>query len=280
MPRKASSGKDSSHLFDRIFKENAEQLFIPLIKDQLGLEIESYELLREKIPRTLEREVDFLYRVTHTDGRTYILHLEFQRENEKDLAYRMAEYHGFILRKYQLEVRHVVVYLGEHDTLFHTRLPTEMVYLGYEVIRLHQLDTDQLLSSQLPEVILLAVLGAYPPERAETVLRLVVHRLRETCRDETDLLKRIAQLTFLSRLRNLEEETLNVIESMPITYDLQKDKIYQRGFATGEVSGKELGIELATEAIALLRGGKTIAETAIITGLSEVAVSKLAANLK
>ena len=51
------------NLYDRIFKENAETLFIPLIEQELGIKIISYKPLQEKMTKTIEREMDFFYQV-------------------------------------------------------------------------------------------------------------------------------------------------------------------------------------------------------------------------
>jgi predicted transposase YdaD len=234
--------QDDSQIFDRIFRENAEQIFLPLVNRELGLGIQKYEPLTEKITRTLQREMDFLYRATNVAGEEFVLHIEFQARAEKAMVYRMAEYHGLILKKYQLPVRHIVVYLGKGmRTSMPDRLPPKMVFSGFDLINLHALDTEQLLTSQVPEVVLLAILGSYPEERTEAVLRSIVRQLQKVCKDPSDFSRSFGQLTFLSRLRNLEEKLIQIIEDMPITYDITKDGFYIRGSKEGEARGEARG---------------------------------------
>jgi hypothetical protein len=100
------------NLFDKIFRENAESIFMPLVEERLGIKIKTFVQLKEKRQTTLEREMDFFYEVETEDGKRFILHLEFQTENEDDMLYRSGEYHGIALRKKKMEIKHVVVFLG------------------------------------------------------------------------------------------------------------------------------------------------------------------------
>jgi len=114
MKKKDSSTKDSlkeRNFYDRIFKENAEHIFIPLIQQELGMKINSYKVLPEKITKTIEREMDFCYLINE-GAEEFILHLEFQSENDKEMLYRMARYHGLAFAKHKVPIKHVVIYLG------------------------------------------------------------------------------------------------------------------------------------------------------------------------
>lgn len=153
------ASKNSNHqgnIYDRIFKENAESIFLPLIAEKLDLDIQSYKVLPEKLPRTLEREVDFLFEIELKNQGSRILHIEFQTREDKNMIYRMGMYHGLVWEKYKLPVKHVVIYLGKGQAKMQSQLSEEEVFHGYEIINLHELDTDELLSSQVPEVIILA----------------------------------------------------------------------------------------------------------------------------
>ncbi|MEO0041793.1 MAG: hypothetical protein RL329_1241 [Bacteroidota bacterium] len=66
-----------------------------------------------------------------------------------------------------------VVYLGTTEPKMETQLEEKFVFRGFELLKIHDLDTQTLLSSQVPQVVLLAVLANYPKEQAEIVLRLL-----------------------------------------------------------------------------------------------------------
>ncbi len=55
MTKGENSNSDKGNVYDRIFKENAEFLFIPLIEQELGIKIVKYSALPEKLSKTTER---------------------------------------------------------------------------------------------------------------------------------------------------------------------------------------------------------------------------------
>jgi predicted transposase YdaD len=235
------------NLYDKIFKENAEDIFMPLVEKRLKVKIKRYTPLREKMQTTIEREMDLFYTVvTDTDDK-FILHLEFQTDNDAEMVYRVGEHHGMAQRRTRLKIRHVVVYLGTEKPTMRTELEPEEVYTGFDLINIHALDTEQLLSSQLPHVILLAVLSNYKVEDKETIIRMIVLRLRIVCKNPTQLSKYIKQLIILSRLRKAEDLTIKISSEMPITYDIKQDYLYQQGTEQGIVIGTEQGIVIGTE---------------------------------
>jgi len=264
--------KDGQHgnLYDRIFKENAESLFIPIVEERLGKKILRYKILPEKLPKTMEREIDFLYLIETEEGEE-LLHIEFQTQSEGDLVYRVGEYHSIILRKYRLPLRHIVIYLGTSKTTMATHLPESQQYKGFDLINLRELDTKQLLSSQIPEVVLLALLSNYPVSEAESVLRLLTRRLKEVSENRSKLTKYLEQLKILSRLRKLEVLTNKIVNDMPITYDIKTDGLYLQGIE----QGREQGIEQGIEAIRCLDRGKSYEETAETTGLTIEQVAEI-----
>ncbi len=66
---------------------------------------------------------------------------------------------------------------------------------------------------------------------------------------------------------------------MPITYDIEKDALYKRGFEKGfEIGfkqGLKQGYEQVLSALKCLKQGKTIKETAKLSGLSEDKVTQI-----
>lgn len=286
--------------YDRIFKENAANLFLPLIERRLGLGLVSWTPLQEKFPRTLEREVDFLYEALTADGRALILHIEFQKKGEKNMVYRMAEYHSLILKKFQKEVVHLVVYLGRGKPRMEKKLPQSQVFSGFELIQLNELNPEDLLKDSAPEVILLAVLAKYPPQQTDEIVRSTIERLMQVCNESAALSHRLQQLIILSRLRKLESFTINAIEDMPITYDITTDGLYLRGKKEGR---EELREELREEVLAevqekvtkelrqefahrmmlvaseLLRAGKSVEEVAETTQLPVTTIHRIRQNL-
>ena len=182
---------------------------------------------------TLEREMDFFYEVETIDDKKLLVHIEFQTEDDMEILYRKGEYHGIALNLKKMEIKHIVIYLGVKKPLMPTQLPEEQVYRGFDLIDVHALDHRQLLESQVPDVIILAVLADYPPEKAEGVLRLILRQLKIACKSTSELSKYIKQLVVLSRLRKIEDLTIKITEDMPITYDVETDYLYKKGTEKG-----------------------------------------------
>lgn len=229
----------------KIIKENIEEVFLPLAEKYLGIKIKSSRKISPKLQTTLEREADFLRTVTTDQQEKFILHIEFQTNDEADMVYRMAEYNAILLRKYKLPVRQFVVFLGEGKPKMRTTLQKSEVIEGFHLTNLKTYDYRSLLISDIPEEIILAILSDYVGEPPVKVITHVIKRLQEVSKDEIKLRKYIRQLTILSRLRKLEGETIKQIEKMPITYDIKKDYWYKEGKQEGRKEEKrEMIIEM------------------------------------
>lgn len=89
------------------------------------------------------------------------------------------------------------------------------------------------MSSQIPDTVLIAVLADYPPEQTESILRLIVRKLKALSQNESELSVYFSQLITFSRLRKIEELTIKITEEMPITYDIETDYLYKKGIEKG-----------------------------------------------
>jgi len=221
------------NIYDRIFRENAAHIFLPLVEKILNLTIVSYKTLQVKFPQTTESEVDFLYEIVDAANAKLILHIEFQSNNDAQMLERMQEYHSKIYRKYKLPVKSLVINVGKQAFTARSKLKTEEIFTGYEIINLFELSKDELLSNQVPEVVILALLANYPKEEIETVLRMIIKKLKQIVSAEKDLKRYVNQLLLLSRLRNFEDVSAKIINNMPILYDVEKDSLYQQGIEKG-----------------------------------------------
>ncbi len=240
-----NKGRDNSNRYDKVIKENLEAIFLPLAEKFLGIHINRTEKLTGKLQITLEREPDFIRIVETKEGNRFILHLEFQTNNESGMVYRMAEYKAIIQRKYQIPVQQFVVYLGMKPPDMRILLTAEEQILGFKLIDISAIHFRELLAFDIPEAIILAVLANFRKEQSSSVLRLILLEIKRLSKNESELKKYLEQLKILSRLRKLEEETLKFIEAMPITYDITNDFLYLKG--KKEVAKNLLLSDLFTE---------------------------------
>ncbi|MGB1242694.1 MAG: hypothetical protein ACPG49_09240 [Chitinophagales bacterium] len=221
--------KKEGSIYDKIMRENLQEIFLPLVEERLKVKIKNFRALPDKQETTIERETDAFLIVETQGGDKFILHLEFQTNDDHSMIYRMSEYHGIQLRKYRLPIKHIVIYLGEKKPTMPTQMKPKEVFEAFELVDVHQFDPNKWLSSQVPSEIILAILGHFAKKDSEIVLRAIVSKLKEVCKTTNELGKYIKQLVILSRLRKLEQLTIKISNAMPITIDIEKDYLYQLG---------------------------------------------------
>ena len=185
--KKTKNNKDSGNIYDRIFRENARTIFIPLVQSELKIDITRFEPLEFNMAKTLEREVDFLYKIYNQKGRESILHLEFQTRNDKEMLERIQEYHALIFRKYKLPIRHIVIYLGKRKSTMKSKLQKDQIFTGFDIINLTEINPEQLISTQVPEMVIMALLGNFKKDRIEKVLNDIVDKLKSLTDSEDSI---------------------------------------------------------------------------------------------
>jgi predicted transposase/invertase (TIGR01784 family) len=236
-------------IFDKILKENLEELFLPIAEKWLGFKILEADPLPEKLQVTLEREPDFVRIVKTNQPAQFILHLEFQSTNDSEMLYRQAEYKAILQRKYQLPVRQFVIYLGSQPVKMQTQLPKEQQITGFELYNVLDYPYENLLLSEIPQEIILAILGDFHGEAPQEVIQKILGRLQEVISGNLKLQKFVRQLNMLSGLRKLQDETIKITEGMPVEFDfdIEKDILYKRGRQEGVEQGIEQGVEQGIE---------------------------------
>lgn len=225
--------------YDKILKENLEAVFLPLSEKFFGFKIDSARELPDKLQITLEREPDFLKIVKTSNEEEFILHLEFQTKDEKDMIERLREYHAFLGRKYKLQIKQYVIYLGDKAPKMRTNLEENEVFKGFVLKNLKEYHYQNLINSTIPEELILAILCNFENKDPLIIISSILQKLRELTQDEIALRKYIRQLGVLSRLRNLGETTLKASNNMAITFDIEQDFLFKKG----QEKGIEKGIE-------------------------------------
>jgi len=225
--------EEKGNVFDRSVKEDSEFTFETFLEIQYGkkMRIKTYQPLQEKMPKTLEREVDFLYKITTEDDKEKLLHIEFQTKNSNRMIYRVQEYHGLISRKYNLPVKHLVVYYGKSKIKMVSKLPEEAIFRGFDLICLNEIEPENFLNSQAPEVVILTLLSKYTKKQVEEILSLMFNKLEKLPKYTNNPSRYINKLLLLSTLRNLDETITKKIKAMPIfTNEMIKNHaLYKEG---------------------------------------------------
>ncbi len=254
--------KEEGNIYDKIMRENLQEIFMPLVEQKLKLKIKKFQALPDKQETTLERETDAFLLIDSEDGKQFILHLEFQVVDDHKMIYRMAEHHGIELRKFRLPIKHVVIYLGEKKPTMPTKLKPNEVFRAFSLVDVHKFTPKKWLSSQVPSEIILAILANYKEEDGEKILQTILKKLKRVCKTPNELGKCIKQLVILSRLRGLEAITLKITRDMPLLIDIEKDYLYQLGRKKEKERAEKILQKKEQEKAILLEKTKEIIKTA------------------
>ncbi|MCS6794780.1 MAG: hypothetical protein RMJ97_06215 [Raineya sp.] len=227
--------------YDKILRENIEEIILPLIEYVLDLHPEKLEEIPDDLQVTLERSPDFLKKVVHSDSsKDYILHIEFQVEDSKEMIYRMLEYHAILVRKYKLPVRQYVFYIGNQiiKKMF-SSLQHENFSFRYTLINLQDYDCEQFLASDIPEMSILAILANFGSQSSEQIISKILEKIKSLPIGTFHKEKCVVQLEVLANLRSLQEIVTKLVEKMALTYNLENDVRFKQGIEKGIEKGKE-----------------------------------------
>lgn len=229
--------------YDKIIKENIEAVFLPVMDKLLGIRSDgSFEELPDDLQVTIERRPDFVKRVALEDAPPYILHLEFQSTDDTSMVYRMLEYRALLTRKYRMPVLQFVIYIGSKPPNMSVSLQQENLDYRFILKDIQDYDHENLLASDIPEEIILAVLGNFKGQPPPDIIRSILQKLIHLTSDKTKLQRYIRQLGVLSKLRNLQKETFQKIKTMAVEYDIETDYLFQQGKLEGVKEGIKEGI--------------------------------------
>jgi len=239
MPNKVEDAFQTNQ-YDKIIRENLEQTLPVIIKDLLGLDIVKSEEIPDDLQHTKERKPDALKKVTDSKGDTYILHVEFQVPNEKEMVYRMAEYSIMLMRKYKIPVRQFVIFLKTGKPTMPTAIDTINHKYNYELIRISEVNYQLFLRSDNPEVKMLGILANLGEENPKEAILSIVNEISTSTESDLTKNKYFRQLRIFVQLRsNVEHQLEEAMQSVTTFFKVEKDIFYRKG----EKKGIEKGIE-------------------------------------
>ncbi len=148
-------------------------------------------------------------------------------------------------------------------------------------------DYQNLIASDIPEEVILAVLSDFQDQPPEEVIRLILERIVKIVPDKLKLQRYLRQLGVLSKLRNLQPLTFKKLDDMPIEYDIQTDYLFLKGKEAGAIEGVAEGMKEGRKEgrkegqtaviVNMLKSGKlNHAQIAEFTGLSVKKIKQVA----
>jgi predicted transposase YdaD len=233
--------------YDKTIKENLQPL-LKSLASRIGLNIErgKIEIVKDKLQYTIEREPDFLFKVCHEDpSEDYIAQFDFQSLNDLTMPDRMLFYRNMIKLVLKLPVRQVVFYLGNDPLEMSDTLIEPDLYFKYPLYDIRIFSSNSFLQSNVPQEVLLAILGNFEGETPDKMMEKILNRLQELVKRKKDFQKFAFHLHVLSGLRKLQGIFQQKIKVMPLIYDIdiENDPIYLDGIQKGEKRGLEKGLE-------------------------------------
>ena len=187
--------------------------------------------------------------------------LEFQVDDYKKMAYRMADYWVLLKSKYNLPVKQFVIYIGGKEPTMKTVLSDDGNYFQFQIINITQFDYLRFLNSTNPEEIILAVLGDFGNVSPVSALSQIIQRLQETKTDQTTLQKHFRQLRILSKLRKLDIKFDDMIQNIAKYLDVESDYFFIKGQETAREKEKTKFVTFLIQ-----EGNRTFEQIAAITG--------------
>ena len=228
-----------------IFEEDAATILPDLIEGVKFVEVLNIEILRTPL------RADGVYRVQYKD-RPHTLQIEFQSGPDEEMAYRLAEYHTYLLRKYRLPVLSVVIYLFEttvvESPLCETSEDEELLTFHFRVLPLWILNAKKFIERRAFRMY--PLLPTMENVDAPTLLQAVEELIEYYQNDNAPLARRLLWFSTLLRKSTTvsPEDKLRVQERLSM-YDnlLEQDAFVRKQKELGREEGRELGRELGRE---------------------------------
>ena len=227
--------------YDKILKENMEASLGSIIQHTMGLQVTSSEEIPDDIQHTKEKKPDVLKKVTDQHNNTYILHMEMQSTNERDMIYRMVEYRVMLQRKYRLQVKQYVLYTGTDKLRMITSISEEDFTFSYKIVTLQDIDYKIYLQKATPEERVLAILANFGKDNEEKALIAIVEAVKAVVDEELSLGKFMRQLSVLVQLRNPQIKKENIMLLSSTIFSIENDLLYMSGKFNGK---KETAIKM------------------------------------
>ena len=243
---------------DLISKQLLQRILIGFGNRLFDLNIVEAELLSNEQARIEARRADLVARVKEADGKSYILHVEIQNDNQRDMPLRMMRYYSDIALAHAGEkIVQYLLYIGKAPMTMADHVSDDGWRYHYRVLDMRDQDSEHFLNSDNPDALVLAILC--DPKRLEpnALVAHIIKELRRLHGDKLDNLRdSLKMLDVLSGNRGLQdivEETINMYideEKLGIYQAVKKrseaigiKKGEARGIKKGEARGEARGIK-------------------------------------
>ena len=233
---------------DLISKQLLQRILIGFGNRLFDLNIVEAELLSNEQARIEARRADLVARVKEADGKSYILHVEIQNDNQRDMPLRMMRYYSDIALAHAGEkIVQYLLYIGKAPMTMSNHVSDDGWQYRYRVLDMRDQDSEHFLHSDNPDALVLAILCDPKSLEPNALVAHIIKELRRLHGDKLDNLRdSLKMLDVLSGNRGLQdvvEETINMYideEKLGI-YQAVKKRSEARGIKKGEARGIKKG---------------------------------------
>ncbi|SFD01776.1 conserved hypothetical protein (putative transposase or invertase) [Chitinophaga sp. CF118] len=230
--------------YDKIIKENMDAALPGIMKDVLNLEVSNSEAIPDSIQYTKERRPDVLKKITDRNNNEYVLHIEWQSQNDKNMAYRMAEYAVMLYRKYRIPVEQYVIFIGKGGVKMSSELKHKNLQFRYEIIDFKKFDYKLFLHSEKPAIKVFAILANFEEDGEDKAVENICNEIRTADDKGSTGNKYFNQLRVLMNIRNTNIKLkFKKMLSVKTFYTKETDVLYLIG---KEDTQKEIATNLKT----------------------------------
>jgi predicted transposase/invertase (TIGR01784 family) len=225
--------------YDKIVKENMEAILPAFTSDVLKIDVINSLVMPGEIQHTTERKPDLITRITTRDNQIFLLHLEWQSNNDKNMVYRMAEYAVILYRKYHLPVEQFVIFMGNGNVTMKRTIQYKNLKFRYHIISLKNIDYRFFLKSKNPGLKVLAILGNFEKDGDDEAVENIVRELCAAVGAGLERDRHFKQLQILVGLRNNNVKLkLKKMISTSRFLKVEKGLFYKEGYQAGKIKGE------------------------------------------
>jgi hypothetical protein len=232
---------------DIVSKEILKRIAVDIARVLLHLKVDRAEIVETEYQRIEDRRADLVAQMYGEEG-SFILHIEIQNDNQAEMPWRMLRYRAEIGHAHaDSDIRQYLIYIGKGALAMADGIRQTGLDYCYQIIDMHTVDCQTLLSQDNPEALVLAILCDFKGRSEREVVHYILQRLHQLTEDNDSRFREyMRMLEVLSTNRSLEQ-IIEEEEKMLSKVDQTRLPSYRIGMQQGMQQGIQQGIQQGEE---------------------------------
>jgi len=239
--KKSSPFTQMPNHYDKIIKEIMDSVYMTLSKKYIDNNYQKAEELSTDLQKTREKKTDFLRLFKYQNPNdNFILYVEAQSKDDPKMIYRMIEYHAMLLRKYEMRIVQLVIYLGEGKSRMRNSYQDGSNTFSYELVSIQDFSYKTFLETNRPEELVLAILANFEDKTVDEITNHIFSKAKIILNETNQMEKFVNQIEVLSKLRNLDDFIQHYIQNtMALDLRIEDTFTYKKGKLEGKLEGEK-----------------------------------------